>query len=390
MLVLDPWGGSGTTGIVASRQGIPSLCLDINPVMATFSAAKSYQILANAQEIEAFFGELVIPCGNDASDSETEPLCNIFSRPIALLLRKVMEAIPFVAHLGHANDGIDKSVSAACRDINQLVNPLYAFCLAVVFVSIRRLSGTFTMANPTWLRTAGRKVMIQPSHVLSELQVNSTNMLMDIAEFFGELHSAVPNYSLAGDSRSMPLREESVERVITSPPYLTRIDYAVSTMPEMSLFGGNELLSFVRHQTMGAPVITKNGKHQREEWGPLCNQLLDAIRTHRTKAAASYYWKNIVQYFMDTDSALSEIVRVLKPGGKGLIVVQSSYFKDIEMPLGDIYEEMATMKGLQAKVVYREEVKGHMAHVNTKSSIYKQGKVYHEDFVYFEKPHNVG
>ena len=156
-------------------------------------------------------------------------------------------------------------------------------------------------------------------------------------------------------------------------------------MPEMYLFGNDDLLTFVRHQTMGAPVITKNGKQQKEEWGQLCNEVLNAIRKHPTKAAESYYWKNIVQYCMDMDAALDEIVRVMKVGGKGLVVVQSSYFKDVELPLGNIYREMATIKGLKSEIAYREEVKGHMAHVNTRSSIYKKGKVYYEDFVFIEK-----
>ena len=62
-LLLDPWAGSGTTGIVAAKTGIPSICLDINPVMATFAAAKSYQVLSREQEIVNFFGiVLLIPC----------------------------------------------------------------------------------------------------------------------------------------------------------------------------------------------------------------------------------------------------------------------------------------------------------------------------------------
>jgi hypothetical protein len=62
---------------------------------------------------------------------------------------------------------------------------------------------------------------------------------------------------------------------------------------------------------MGATVITKERKEQRESWGKSSNQVLDAIKSHETKAAVSYYWKNIVQYFMDADAALEEIFRVV-------------------------------------------------------------------------------
>jgi hypothetical protein len=385
-LVLDPWGGSGTTGIVSSRTGIPALCLDVNPVMATFSAAKADLVLYHSEEIETFFDTVLDDISSLSNETNNESLQKIFHVDTARLLRHIVESIPCAAHIDDANHHVETCVVNACRDVSQIINPVYAFYMVVIFVSIRRLSGTLSMANPTWLRTNSEKVKLDQREIVSELQVNASNMLMDIKEFFGSQGSLSQNYSVAGDARAMPFRDETVDRIITSPPYLTRIDYAVSTMPEMFLFGGDDLLTFVRHRTIGAPVITKNGKYQKSEWGKLCNETLDAIKKHRTKAAESYYWKNIVQYFIDIDSALSEIVRVLKQGGRGLIVVQSSYFKEIEIPLGDIYQEMAMMKGLRARIAYREEVKGHMAHVNTRSSIYKQNKVYSEDFVYIEKP----
>ena len=352
--------------------------------MATFAAAKAHSVLDHSEEIENFFETLNESIPGDLPDHQNDSLNSIFHPDSTRLIRYTIDSIPCSAH-PDANDHIEVPIFNACRDVNQIVNPLYAFYMAVVFISIRRLSGTLKMANPTWLRTNINKVSVDQDEVFSEFRINARNMLMDLTEFFGEAGKLSQNASIAADVRKMPVKDETIDRLITSPPYLTRIDYAVSTMPEMSLFGGDELLTFVRHQTMGAPVITKNGKHQKKEWGTLCNKILDAIRSHHTKAAQSYYWKNIVQYFMDMDSALDEIVRVLRLGAKGLIVVQSSYFKDIEIPLGDIYVEMAINKGLNAEIAYREEVKGHMAHVNTRSRLYKEHKVYFEDFIFVEK-----
>ena len=373
-LIFDPWGGSGTTGMVASKNGSPALCLDINPVMATFAAAKSYTVLAHAEDIEDFFFSLSRKLPSDNNLLEKESITKIFVPESASLIRSVIESIPGTAHLDEGIDKIDAQVLDACRDPNQLINPIYAFCMAVIFVTIRRLSGTVTMANPTWLRTNDIKVCIDKTEFFSEVRISANNMLMDLRDFFRGRNISASNYAIAGDSRAMPIKEAAVDVIITSPPYLTRIDYAVSTMPELYLFGGDDLLTFVRHQTMGAPVITKREKEQKKEWGTLCNKVLDAIRMHGTKAAESYYWKNIVQYFMDLDAALTESYRVLKAGGKGLIVVQSSYFKDIEIPLGEIYQEMASIKGFVSQISFREEVKGHMAHVNTRSNIYKHNR----------------
>ncbi len=83
---------------------------------------------------------------------------------------------------------------------------------------------------------------------------------------------------------------------------------------------------------------------------------------------------------------LGEIRRVLKDGAKAAVVVQSSYFKDVELPLGDTYVEMARFEGLDAKIARRETIRQHMAHINTKSQKYVKNKVYYEELVLVSKP----
>jgi len=38
---------------------------------------------------------------------------------------------------------------------------------------------------------------------------------------------------------------------------------------------------------MGAPVVTKEPKEQRDHWGSLRNDVLNSIKAHDTKAVAS-------------------------------------------------------------------------------------------------------
>lgn len=371
-LILDPWGGSGTTGLIASRRQLDSLCLDINPVMATFAAAKAHAVLEGGAKIDAWLKAL--PDRARIADCADEPLTGLFDGPTAADLRAILRSIPFAEHgEGHAVLMPDASA--------KLFDPLHAFCRAVVFVTLRRLSGTQKLQNPTWLRTEGANTAVDGPALRAALRENAERMLDDLQAFYGEAGPEGALNAALADTRAMPLRDQSVDAIITSPPYLTRIDYAVSTLPEMMTFGDETHLQTVRHQTMGAPVITKIERRQRPEWGPLCNGVLDAVKSHDTKAAASYYWKNIIQYFMDMDASLQELKRVLKPGGRALVVVQSSYFKEVEIPLGDIYVQAGLGLGLKAGVAAREPVKTHMAHVNTKSNQYKANKVYFEDVV---------
>ena len=376
-LVLDPWGGSGTTGIVAAKAGISSICLDINPVMAIFAAAKSSQVLSREQEIVNFLAtieDFIIPQSGMGNE---EPLNQIFTPETARLIRSVVDVIP-------VKKNWEKSLGKIPCKL-PIIDPVRAFYLSAIFVALRKLSGLKPGSNPTWIAKNDNKVMLYPQRLLKEIRTNAVKMLMELKDFYAVKNEIIPHFSLEGDVRNISLPRESVNALIASPPYLTRIDYAISTMPEIYLLGGEDLLARIRHQTMGAPVITKGEKYQKESWGPTCNCLLDSIKKHPTKAAKSYYWKNIVQYCMDLDKALGEIKRVLKPGGKGLIVVQNSYFKDLEIPLPKIYCEFAVRKGFAAEIVRTERVKHYMASVNSKSSYYKKEKVYYESVVSIHK-----
>jgi tRNA G10 N-methylase Trm11 len=212
-------------------------------------------------------------------------------------------------------------------------------------------------------------------------------MLDDLERY--SLRSEAPGESctITGDSRALELRDDSVDLVITSPPYCTRIDYVVSTKPELLLLGyqGDEI-DGLRRENIGAPVIVDKEITPRPVWGAICNEVLQGVNDHESKASRSYYLPLYLQYFRDAEQSLREIQRVLRPGGEAAIVVQSSYYKELEIPLGDIYVEMSRNLGLQADIGRREVVKQHMAHINTKSSEYVKNKVYYEDVVHVEKP----
>lgn len=385
-VILDPWGGSGTTNLVCSKLGIPSLSLEINPVMATFSAGKAASIYQHKTQINNFFGEVSLWLKNqpESLKNDAEPLEKIFTKPCANMIRSVVDAIPFPSQYKRIKDSKkNKTIDWPLNKPGINIGHCYAFCLSVVFVSVRELSRLGKMANPTWQRASKVKVEFSLEDLAEALNRNSHSMMLDLQNFYAHSSYNADFSVIAADARRMPIRSKSINRIITSPPYLTRIDYAVSTSLELFIFGGHDLLKDVRHQTMGAPVITKSDKFQKKEWGVICNNVLDRIKSHDTKAASTYYWKNIVQYFIDAERSIDEILRVLSADGTGLIVVQNSYFKDVEIPLGEIYVQMFQAKGVSAEIVFRDEVKVHMAHLNTKSRSYKDKKTYYEDFVYF-------
>ena len=101
-------------------------------------------------------------------------------------------------------------------------------------------------------------------------------------------------------SHSIPLPDQSVYAVISSPPYCTRIDYAIATKPELALLGcpiDNELKK-LRDLMTGTPTILEFQAQIDPNWGKECVSFLEKVINHRSKASKSYYSKFYIQYFI--------------------------------------------------------------------------------------------
>lgn len=382
-VVLDPWNGSGTTALVANRKSITTLGFDVNPVMNIFSNAKTGVILehekrikeAVKQQLDSLISQELESVGAD------DPLLDFMSESLCAITRTTFS---LVGNSKFKSDLFSASIKSKIR--NKIhVNPCSDFFKACLFVSARSAAGYSGGSNPTWVKTLEKKPDVSKEQFASLYSETANSMLKDIKD--SEIYplKKSQHIALAGDSRSLNVKTASIDGVITSPPYLTRIDYAISTGPEILLLSDRKFLRKTRELTMGAPVIVDKSIIVSDLWGEKCTRLLSAVQEHPSKAARSYYLPNMLQYFKDAWLSLKEIKRVLKRGKKALVVVQTSYFKEHEIPLGEIYLEMAKILNMKAEIAYRDIVRGHMAHVNTKSNQYKKDKVFYEDVVELEK-----
>ncbi|UZD74844.1 DNA methyltransferase [Bacillus siamensis] len=378
-IVLDPWIGSGTTAIVCQRRGIKSLGNEINPVMVIFTKAKSLNIL------EFDITSILISIINTVAKNDGL-LEDYYDNQELLQFLDIY----YWERLNKLRFAIDK----VCRELEkskdkELVDCLLAFFYAALFRSLRTVGNFKRGKNPTWITKENYSNSNNKINILGIYEKFVISMFNDLRNIYSKnslLKAPLPEVYL-GDSRKLTLKRNSVDFIITSPPYLTRIDYAIATKPELLFLGYKEKSKFdlIRRATMGAPVISDKSLKKNNNWGESCMSFLEKVEKHETKAATSYYLPIFLQYFRDAYESLSEIKRVLKPKGKACLVVQSSYFKDVEAKLGDIYAEIGDKLGLSASIIKREEIRQHLAHVNTKSSQYVKNKIYYEDAVLLEK-----
>lgn len=385
-VVLDPWNGSGTTTFVAQRQGYCSIGIELNPVMVIHSRAKTLPCETHPDLLKSVTKVL-----NDAILRKSEiriPNNGLNEWVIDQSTLKLLVSLRDAIFDLELCDEIYPSPTGIWQIQHSPVSVVRAFLLSGLFQLLRKVGNFKKGANPTWLtKTANNSIPKLDNDTVVELYRQIVETMLNHLTL--ELHPqeiCIETWVQDGDVRKLPLHSETIDTVITSPPYLTRIDYTMATQPELLLLGySTEEFDTLRRLITGAPVIVDKTIEITSTWGEECNRRLEQVANHHSKASRSYYLPLYRQYFRDMEVSLVEIMRVLKNGGKAVLVVQSSYYKEIEFDLGKMLIEMSRNIGFRGRRVRREKIRQHMAHVNTRSSKYKANKIYHEDVILLEK-----
>jgi DNA modification methylase len=377
LTIMDPWNGGGTTTNAAANIGAKSIGIDLNPVMAL--VAKSHFAGAAGEVLSALLSKVRFGGRKNASayDIDRLPLEVWFTRTTALYFAAALDSILSWSGL---------SFPPRVQDLETLSAEQ---CLAVVglFLLAKRYLDKFATSNPTWIKRSPspqNRIDVNKDELTNQY-ASTLKPAIDAGLLIGP--STLPEIRCESSTR-LHLGDSSVDFVLTSPPYCTRIDYAVATLPELSLLGPHIASRFneLRRQLMGTTAIwSGNALEPETEWGATCIALLEHIKSHASKASQSYYYKTYLQYFSGLYASVSEIGRVLKVNGSAVFVVQNSHYKDIGVDLAAILTEMCGTVSLIA--TRREDFSSErtMRHINTASRRYKAVTSPVESVLCFEK-----
>lgn len=385
-IILDPWNGSGTTTVVAQQHGYRSIGIEINPVMVVHARAKTLSA-KDMSSLRQMANRIVHSAERHLAPDPTlgDP---IYEYVPATALRPLL-SLQNAIWRGRAPSTPHPLMSLIKTDAfgkRNTYHPFVSFLLSALFQCLRKVGSFRRGSNPTWLLKSASTYLGGDAEIFDLFRERIQHMLTDISEQ-KQIDTLVRQaLILEGDTRSLPLCDSSIDLIITSPPYCTRIDYTISTTPELTLLGNETVnITKLRKATMGAPVIGPRVMGQKNEWGQTCQDFLATVEAHPSKASKSYYLPIFQQYFSDAFVSIAEMQRVLKPGGYAAIVVQSSYYKEVNLLLGQVYTEMAKSLKLDATIARRETVRQHMANLNKASKKYVSDKTYYEDIVLVRK-----
>lgn len=333
--VMDPFMGSGTTALVCQMRGIHSIGYDIMPISKVSIMAKAYVMNYNIHEIERMmdaFRKLCIP----TDYIKKTPYITITDTAYPECNERF---------ISYAKDWIEKS------DYSKQAKNLFTLCM---INSLERCSYTAKSGQYLSWDSRARKVIaanierkkkgrkLLPNHccrtVVENIQEAVYEELEHVLSDINRIQSYKSDDALAGidfkqasalfELPQMP--SESLQGVITSPPYCNRYDYTRTYALELVYLGLNEnTIKEMRQDLLSCTVESKSKVEQ--------------LRAHYKKIGALERFDSIY-HTIQANVAFQEILTALKIrkahgdlNNHGVIRMVEGYFTELAFIYAELY-----------------------------------------------------
>ncbi|MBN1896384.1 MAG: hypothetical protein JW789_01500 [Candidatus Aenigmarchaeota archaeon] len=299
--ILDPFAGVGTTLLACMQKGVNSIGFDVQPPAVFASLVKTRKYDANILEDT---GNAIMNMRFVQQDFST-------SNPLVkrAFKRQTLDDVIFF------RDMIMDIGDSSVRDF---------FMLALMNVTMK--------CSWAWKDGAVIKIRKHPVPPLRKLLKRQIGfMINDIRSPDSTKASCSVGF---GDARKLKVESDCIDGIITSPPYLNKIEYSkIYSIEEELFFRGMGLSSLRSH----IGINPENVIRER-------NKLDDVVD-------ASNFNPQSIAYFNDMYEVIKEMYRVSRDGAKVGIVVGNGCFPEGVVDSDMILSKIAEHIGFDAKEV---------------------------------------
>ncbi|MBM4160788.1 MAG: hypothetical protein FJ217_06795 [Ignavibacteria bacterium] len=329
-IVFDPMMGSCTTLTEAMLLNRRALGSDIDPLALEIAKAKLKTI--NASDVWAT-GRRILASAQKACDRNADGLAKEFERRFNENTRT------FIDYWFRKKTQLE--LISLVREIECLLDPCLRDFFKLVFSSIIiTKSGGVSLARDL-AHTRPHKVEKKPTSVFVEFWRRLQRVLRD---YYPAASVKDPSIFEA-DARNLPLRDNSVDLIVTSPPYASHaIDYMRAHKFSLVWFGYPvEHLSALRKKYIGGDSI---GDVRLLPMPKHSGQVVRSLSHLDSKKGLVLH-----RYYSEMMQILLEMFRVIKRGRAVVVVVGSSRMRGIDVQTDKCLSEIG------------EEVGFHLVHV---------------------------
>jgi len=366
-VVLDPFTGCGTTNIVCQSNGIPSIGIELSPLLVWLSNIKTRKWAAG--ELEDAIVRIKhtrIPFGN------TDGLfCqNYLSKAYSQSILRQMCGIVEVTNSRRFTPGQKDFLKAGLIGITEQVSLIrkhgshYRFMNASENIGLQKLNTQ----------------LISPDANIKPIYLNKLEQIFSDILSHPVLTSTLCSI-VKGDARNIPLGDKSVDIVITSPPYLNRNVYIAQQKVELALLGfvtsSTEYRDLV-HQSIRSHVEARFDNNPYSRYDDVVKIIETLLLSENNNKKIPHM---IAGYFEDLGAVIKELARVVRPGGRCAFVVGNSRWGGVVVPVDHLLLRIAENHGFKASHVIITRFKG-----NSPQQMRRYGRIpLRESIIVFKK-----
>ena len=347
-LVLDPFTGSGTTNLECKKQGIPSIGIEISPLMSFVSKVKVKTW--NHKELSKYATNLSLPSYDHAA--KIEPQISVFED----YLRKAF-APEILAQLACYTDEFEKEeFPKNCRDFLKM-----ALISIMEDVSQIRKHGShyryMLKSENVGLQKLNTQI-IAPESDLQPIFRERLNMMIEDVRNTKIPTPIASTKIVLKDIRSSGLASESITAVISSPPYLNRNNYIAQQKAELAIL--DMLDNSLAYRKLVRRTIRSHVEGDFEKNpvtdNPDIKKIIDKIVLSKNNNPKIPHM--IAAYFEDMANTIDELHRILKPGGVVALVLGNTRWGGIVVPVDHLILKIAENRGFKPENLLITRYKG--------------------------------
>lgn len=340
--ILDPFSGSGTTALTSSLLGHNATGIEVNPFMHFTSTIKTKAWNVTQSQLIRNLEKII----QNSRSGAFSPLEGFSTFTAKEGLEKWLFNTSVIRRYTSVVNSIDK-------DVEEELQPLFKFAALISAIDCANVKkdGKGVRYKKAWQDIG---------YSGTDFERNFTALLSKIATDIEDNPIEKKNEPkiFLYDSRRLfsqkDFTEEDYDLIITSPPYLNSFDYTDIYRPELFLGGfvkNNIELKELRLKTLRSHVqvdwdsqISYNSEYLK--------QFYDKIIINKDKLWNKRIPLMIKAYFDDISTILLQIKDRMKKGGQIWLVVSTSAYAGVHIPVDLIIGELGHEHGFRLKGIH--------------------------------------
>ena len=332
---MDNFAGSGTLLLDATLMGLDNVGVEINPLSVLMSEVKCQALRLDPADLKDGIIAFLKEVSTAFNEYQTVNSGDTLLVQPKFDLGKVAERVEKVPHTV-------KDIFGPAGSTQEFIIAQQAIDRFAVSEGVRRfillgLSGTISdMARRTSQRfvdvlTQRLWWMYHRVFLFAELNQHLGIELGKSTSYLGDTRDMRACQGLNG--QRVPIKDNSIDGIVNSPPYSTALDYIRNDLPQLTILDLAKSLDQLERDMVGNPNLRYYPEQLAEEVArsaPEFERLPDEaknavhrlIDSGRRREALRVY-----KFFKDMYNALGEMRRVLKPGGRAVIIIGNNHYK---------------------------------------------------------------